>query len=114
MTIDLLQAAVFLPGSTVRSEDVRWVLGAAAAALVACGTVPTIVPETRQDSVSRAYVNGETTSRSCRIFEVKLSHADGHRDEQHAGCVRDLETQVVGSGRHELEVVRFAIAHLNL
>jgi hypothetical protein len=46
--------------STIRSEAVRWMVawdsqsGASAATLVAYGTVPTIVPETRQNSVSRA------------------------------------------------------------
>lgn len=27
----------------------------------------------------------------CNGLEVKLSHADGHRDEQHTGSVRHVE-----------------------
>ncbi len=40
-----------------------------AATLVACGTVPTIVPETRQNSVSRAYAS--QLARSVKWKRVK-------------------------------------------
>jgi hypothetical protein len=43
--------------------------GASAAKLVACGTVPTIVPETRQNSVSTA--NTSQLARSAKWKRVK-------------------------------------------
>ncbi len=65
---NFLTQPFFLRVSTIRSEGVRWMVagdsqsGASAATVVAYGTVPTIVPETRQNSVSRA--NASQLARS--------------------------------------------------
>ena len=57
---NFLTQPFFLRVSTIRWDGVRWTVawdsqsGASAATVVAYGTVPTIVPETRQNSVSAA------------------------------------------------------------
>src|SRR5260370_17791614 len=73
---NFLTQPFFLRVSTIRSDGVRWTVawdsqsGASAATVVAYGTVPTIVPETRQNSVSRA--NATQLASSVKWKNVKV------------------------------------------